>query len=276
MVAGGGGGGDNGGGGGGGGGQSILPNGIVLSGKPARLPRVVCACLGTGRYRPLSKAALTSVKDHFGGDALVELHLLTDDLTDVEAVYNPRLTPYREWPLSGLGKFEDILNALEKEIEEADYFYFIDGDVRFQEDVLLADVSGDLVAVEHPMYPRNEWGKLTDRSKRSILAGIKRAAARLLPLFPCISSSILDFHPLLFFWFSLASSFKIPTPCLAARTLSSSYPSSSFFSSLQQTTLRVVRSRQDNYVRIPVRTETTVCSVHSKLARQVEKDSSKW
>jgi len=135
-----------------------LPNGIVLSGKPARLPRVVCACLGTGRYRPLSKAALTSVKDHFGGDALVELHLLTDDLTDVEPVYNPRLTPYREWPLSGLGKFEDILNALEKEISEADYFYFIDGDVRFQEDVLLADVSGDLVAVEHPMYPRNEWG----------------------------------------------------------------------------------------------------------------------
>lgn len=98
---------------------------------------------------------------------MVELHLLTDDLTDVEPVYNPRLTPYREWPLSGLGKFEDILNALEKEISEADYFYFIDGDVRFQEDVLLADVSGDLVAVEHPMYPRNEWGKRDSRCYNS-------------------------------------------------------------------------------------------------------------
>lgn len=61
---------------------------------------------------------------------------------------------YREWPESGLSKFEDILNALRSHIEAADYFYFIDGDVRFQEDVLLADVAGDLVGVEHPFYVR--------------------------------------------------------------------------------------------------------------------------
>lgn len=40
------------------------------------------------------------------------------------------------------------------ELDSADYFYFIDGDVRFREDVTLADISGDLVGVEHPMYPR--------------------------------------------------------------------------------------------------------------------------
>lgn len=32
-------------------------------------------------------------------------------------------------------KFEDILTALEHHIAEADYFYFMDGDVRFNEDV---------------------------------------------------------------------------------------------------------------------------------------------
>lgn len=59
---------------------------------------------------------------------------------------------YREWPESGLSKFEDILHALQPQIEAADFFYFIDGDVRFQEDVLLSDVAGDLVGVEHPFY----------------------------------------------------------------------------------------------------------------------------
>lgn len=51
-------------GGGGGGGMvqpRSLPNGIVLSGKPARLPRVVCACLGTGRYREYKKQAAGSL-----------------------------------------------------------------------------------------------------------------------------------------------------------------------------------------------------------------------
>lgn len=48
--------------------------------------------------------------------------------------------------MSGLGKFEDILNGLQADIKAADYFYFVDGDVRFQEDVLLADIAGDMVS----------------------------------------------------------------------------------------------------------------------------------
>ena len=62
---------------------------------------------------------------------------------------------YINRPESGLSKFEDILAGIGSHLEDADYFYFIDGDIRFNEDVLLADVSGDLVGVEHPMYPRH-------------------------------------------------------------------------------------------------------------------------
>eukprot|EP00037_Helgoeca_nana_P030268 m.372486 g.372486 ORF g.372486 m.372486 type:complete len:591 (+) comp28148_c0_seq3:361-2133(+) len=146
--------------------HGLLKNGIVLSGRKARLPRVVITCLGTGRYRNLAIEALASARTYLGGDCLVSLHLLTDNVTGVAKEFNAAYIPYREWPLSGLRKFEDILTALETHIEEADYFYFMDGDVRFQEHVLLGDVAGDMVAVEHPMYPRHDkgWcvhGKLT-------------------------------------------------------------------------------------------------------------------
>lgn len=49
---------------------------------------------------------------------------------------------YREWPESGLSKFEDILNGIGAVLRTADFFYFMDGDVRFNEEVLLADVAG--------------------------------------------------------------------------------------------------------------------------------------
>jgi len=138
--------------------HGVLDNGIVLSGRKAKLPRVVITCLGTGRYRTLAIAALESARTFLGGDCLLSLHLLTNNVTGVDPEFNPAFIPYREWPLSGLKKFEDILTALEQPIRDADYFYFMDGDVRFQEHVLLADVAGDLVAVEHPMYPRHDWG----------------------------------------------------------------------------------------------------------------------
>eukprot|EP00038_Savillea_parva_P023365 m.40558 g.40558 ORF g.40558 m.40558 type:complete len:607 (-) comp5998_c0_seq1:4148-5968(-) len=138
--------------------HGLLDSGVVLSGQEARLPRVVVTCLGTGRYRKLAIDALASARTHFGGDCLLSLHLLTDNITAVPREFNAAYIPYREWPMSGLRKFEDILTALETVIAAADYFYFIDGDVRFHENVLLGDVSGDMVAVEHPMYPRHDNG----------------------------------------------------------------------------------------------------------------------
>eukprot|EP00040_Diaphanoeca_grandis_P014763 m.74992 g.74992 ORF g.74992 m.74992 type:complete len:587 (-) comp24724_c0_seq2:165-1925(-) len=138
--------------------HGLLENGVVLSGRKAKLARVVITCLGTGRYRTLAIQALESARTYLGGDCLLSLHLLTDNVTGVAPEFNPAFIPYREWPLSGLKKFEDILHALATIIEQADYFYFMDGDVRFQEHVLLGDVAGDLVAVEHPMYPRHDWG----------------------------------------------------------------------------------------------------------------------
>lgn len=140
------------------GGDEEKRGGVTLSGRPAQLPRVVLASLGTGRYRGIAIAALESAGKRFGGDCEVSLHLLSDDIQNVAEKYNPAVAPYREWPQSGLSKFEDILNALEPIIEAADFFYFMDGDVRFNENVSLADVAGDLVGVEHPFYPAGYFG----------------------------------------------------------------------------------------------------------------------
>ena len=48
---------------------------------------------------------------------------------------------YREWPESGLSKFEDILGGIGDVVRAADYFFFLDGDVRFNEEVPLSDVA---------------------------------------------------------------------------------------------------------------------------------------
>ena len=47
----------------------------------------------------------------------------------------PGARPYREWPESGLSKYEDIKNALSAHIEAADYFFFMD--VRGNFDIML-------------------------------------------------------------------------------------------------------------------------------------------
>lgn len=126
--------------------------------KPARLPRVVLTCLGTGRYRQMAIDALQSAADFFGGDCDPSFHVITDNITGVPAHLNPAYAPYRQWPESGLQKFYDINSGLRDHIQHADYFFFMDADVRFKDNVLLADVAGDLTAVEHPMYPRYDFG----------------------------------------------------------------------------------------------------------------------
>ena len=132
--------------------------GQTLSGRPARLPRVVLTALGTGRYRQMAIDAIESAVALFGGDCEAEFYVLTDNVTGVAPHLNPTFAPYRQWPESGLKKFFDIRNGLRDAIADADYFYFMDADVRFKETVELADIAGDLVGVEHPMYPRYEFG----------------------------------------------------------------------------------------------------------------------
>lgn len=91
-----------------------------------RLPRVVMATIGSGRYRDLAIAALESAVLHFGGDCIPSFHLLTDNTTGVASHLNPVLSPFRQWPDSGLSKYEDILAALRSQIDQADFFYFLD------------------------------------------------------------------------------------------------------------------------------------------------------
>lgn len=48
-------------------------------------------------------------------------------------------------------RYRDLKDQLSEIIKRADYFYFMDADTGFNEPTGLIDVSGDLVAVEHPM-----------------------------------------------------------------------------------------------------------------------------
>eukprot|EP00729_Bicosta_minor_P006078 gene6078-6034_t len=128
-------------------------DGTILGEKPARLPRVILTSLGV---------------KFFGGDCEPSFHVLTDDVDTVPSHLNPAYAPYREWPESGLSKFKDILAALGDEMRHADYFFFLDADVRFMEEVNLVDIGADLMGVEHPMYPRYElgWCKPDDPNTR--------------------------------------------------------------------------------------------------------------
>lgn len=71
----------------------VLSNGVVLSGRKSRLPRVIITCLGTGRYRSLAMQALESARTYLGGDSLLSLHLLTDNTTGVAKEFNAAYIP---------------------------------------------------------------------------------------------------------------------------------------------------------------------------------------
>ena len=75
--------------------EGVVDRGVVLVGRPATLPRVIIACLGTGRYRELAIGALQSARDKFGGDCRLSLHLLTDDIKGVGAEFNPAFVRLR-------------------------------------------------------------------------------------------------------------------------------------------------------------------------------------
>ena len=53
--------------------------------------------------------------------------------------------------------FEDLLPVAERIAPQVDYIYVFDHATRFNEPVGLGDIGGDLVAVSHPMYPREDW-----------------------------------------------------------------------------------------------------------------------
>ena len=62
----------------------------------------------------------SAAEQFFGGDCRVSLHLLTDRVDGAPPELNPAFAPYREWPDSGLSKFEDLLSGLGAELGEAD------------------------------------------------------------------------------------------------------------------------------------------------------------
>ena len=60
------------------------------------------------RYRELGIDALTSAAQHFHGDCTPSFHLLTDNVSGVDPLLNPKYSPFRQWPDSGLSK---VLNT---------------------------------------------------------------------------------------------------------------------------------------------------------------------
>jgi hypothetical protein len=60
------------------------------------------------RYRELGIDALTSAAQHFHGDCTPSFHLLTDNVSRVDPLLNPKYSPFRQWPDSGLSK---VLNT---------------------------------------------------------------------------------------------------------------------------------------------------------------------
>ena len=123
-----------------------------------QIPTVIIASVGTGRYREPAIKSLLSANKYFGGDCMPSFHILTDNLTGIPKPLHGHEIPYRVWPESGLYKYKDIQTQLMHLIKEVDFFFFMDADTGFNEPTGIIDVGADLVAVEHPMYPRNDIG----------------------------------------------------------------------------------------------------------------------
>eukprot|EP00051_Salpingoeca_urceolata_P005497 m.73747 g.73747 ORF g.73747 m.73747 type:complete len:604 (-) comp14381_c0_seq2:63-1874(-) len=129
--------------------------------------RVVICTIATGRYLTMGLSAIQSAIKHFGHDAAPRFFLLTDQPEAAVSIsrLETKTVPYRAWPDSGRFKFHDIATSLADELKESDFFYFMDADTRFHEDVPLVDVSGDLVGVAHPFYPRDDIGMCTEATR---------------------------------------------------------------------------------------------------------------
>ena len=51
-----------------------------------------------------------------------------------------------------------MLSAVKDAAVKVDLLFYIDHRSRFVKDVLLIDIAADIVAVQHPVYPRDSWG----------------------------------------------------------------------------------------------------------------------
>lgn len=82
------------------------------------IPRVAFACSGTGpEGRAAATATLKSVREHFGSDSSVSVHLLSDSIKGVQPEFNPIIVSRRgEGRDTSLFKFGDAFDALSKVI----------------------------------------------------------------------------------------------------------------------------------------------------------------
>eukprot|EP00729_Bicosta_minor_P005382 gene5382-13354_t len=131
----------------------ISPDQIV-----PRLQRVMIVSYGAGDNRRGAEKALASAYKHFKGDCIPSFHLLTDNVRGVDKLFNPTaLTPRLERDHDQYF-FEDVLSAVKDAAVKVDLLFYIDHRSRFVKDVLLIDIAADIVAVQHPVYPRDSWG----------------------------------------------------------------------------------------------------------------------
>jgi hypothetical protein len=125
----------------------------------ARLQRVMFISFATGEERIKAEEALLSAYTHLKGDCIPSYHLLSDEIKGVNPLFNPiKLNKPRLERDQDQYFYEDAHAALADIASKVDYIFYIDSHTRFVKDVLLIDIAADIVAVEHPMYPRDEWG----------------------------------------------------------------------------------------------------------------------
>lgn len=133
---------------------------VVRGGLPGRLPRVAVVTMATGDERTEGIVALYSAYKRFGGDCIVSLHLLTDDLAGVAGVFNPVAVHAHAQTMAGKRlAYTNLLHILDSQaFVGVDHMVVIHPTVRFEANVSVQDMAGDLFAVEHAFYPRDHAG----------------------------------------------------------------------------------------------------------------------
>ena len=124
---------------------------------PSRLPVVMVVSYGIDEHRADAVKALESAYSYFGGDCVPVFYLVTDDVSSIHPLLNPLQAKPRLTADADAFLYGDILSAIKGKLENVDYIFYVDSDSRFSDWVSMIDVGADLMGVQHPMFPRDEW-----------------------------------------------------------------------------------------------------------------------
>lgn len=137
--------------------------------------KVGMVVIATGKYIDFVFPLWESAKKHFLPGQDVTMFLFTDKLSDSRLINEPKIRAYDQqhmaWPGPTLFRY-NIFHAARKELEQMDYIFYCDADMRFV-DTVGAEILSDRVGTIHPGFfdkPRTAFTYETNVASKAYVA----------------------------------------------------------------------------------------------------------